>query len=147
MGLFDKVLGKESGAISLNKSEGFAAIAVAAIASDGTITSEEVDRTAIDLATLKAFRRHRMRDLVDTLNKVAGLIKRRGAGPVLQAAKEALSKEEMGGAFFVAADLMLADGVVEEQEKKFLEDLQNTLQMDHDTALKIVEVVVIKNKA
>ena len=146
MGLFDKALGKES-ALTLNKPEAFAAIGVATVAADGEISQEEIQRTVIDLATLKSFRKHDMRDMANTLNKVAGHIKKRGTGPVLQAAKAVLTKEELQAAFFVAADLVLADGIVEPQEKKFLEDLQNTLQIDEATALKVVEAVVIKNQA
>ncbi len=146
MGLFDKVLGKDSSTISLNKAEGFAAVAVSAVASDGEISEEEIQRVAIDLATLRAFRRHDMRELGNTLNKVAGLVKRRGAGPVLQAAKGSLNADEVKAAFFVAVDLVFADGTVEEGERKFVDELQSTLQIDEVTALKIVEVVNIKNK-
>ncbi len=54
------------------------------------------------------------------------MIKKRGTGPVLQAAKTALTREELESAFFVAVDLVLADGIVEEDEKRFLEELQKT---------------------
>ncbi len=146
MGLFDKVLGKD-GDIKLDKKEAFGAVAVAAVASDGDVSPEEVQRIAIDLMTLKAFRKSDLRDLSNVLNKVAGLAKKRGIGPVLQAAKVSLSPEELAAAFFVAVDLVLADGVVEENEKKFLEELQHTIGMDDNTATKIAEVVLIKNKA
>jgi hypothetical protein len=99
MGLFDKVFGKGTGAVSLNKQEAFGAVAVAAIASDGVVTPEEVQRTAIDLLTMQLFRRSDLRDVADILNKVAGHIKRRGTGTVLQAAKAALSKEQLESAF------------------------------------------------
>lgn len=147
MGLFDKAFGKETGTVTLTKPEAYAAIAVAAVASDGDINQEEANRTVMDLATLRAFRRYDLRDLANTLQKVAGLIKKRGPSPVLQAAKAALTNEEVQAAFFVAADLICADGVVEEGEKKFLEDLTGTLQVDEGVALKIVEVVQVKNKA
>lgn len=146
MGLFDKVLGKD-GEIKLDKKEGFAAVAVAAVASDGDVSPEEVQRIAIDLMTLKTFRKADLRDLANILNKVAGLAKKRGIGPVLQAAKASLNPDELAAGFFVAVDLVLADGVVEENEKKFLEELQRTIGMDDATATKIAEVVVIKNKA
>jgi tellurite resistance protein len=146
MGLFDKVLGKD-GEIKLDKKEAFGAVAVAAVASDGDVSPEEVQRIAIDLMTLKAFRKSDLRDLSNVLNKVAGLAKKRGIGTMLQAAKVSLSPEELAAAFFVAVDLVLADGVVEENEKKFLEELQHTIGMDDNTATKIAEVVLIKNKA
>jgi len=146
MGLFDKVLGKE-GELKLDKKEAFSAIALAAVASDGDVSDEEIQRTAIDLMTLKAFRRSDMRDLANTLNKVAGIAKKRGVGTAVQAAKASLGPDELAAAFFVAVDLVLADGVVEENEKKFLEELQHTIGMDDATATKIAEVVLIKNKA
>jgi len=145
MGLLDKVLGKESATVSLTKQEAFAAVGVAAVAADGDISSEEVQRVVTDLATLGAFRKYDLRSLVNTLDKVAGLIKRRGAGPIFSAVKAALTKEELKAAFFLAADLVLADGIIEPEEKKLLEDLKTALQLDDETALKIVEVAVIKN--
>ena len=147
MGLFDKVLGKENSNVTLNKAEAFAALGVATVASDGEISPEEVHRIVLDMVTLRAFRGFDLRDLGNTLNKVAGLIKRRGTAPIIQAAKTTLNKDELLAAFFIAVDLVLADGVVEDSEKKFLEDLQATLQIDDATALKITEVVVIKNRA
>lgn len=147
MGLLDKVFGKESGAIKLSEPEAFAAVAVAAIASDGNISPEEIQRTVTDLSTIQLFRSYDLRDLANTLNKVAGLLRRRGPAPVIEAVKAALGQEHLETAFFVAADLVLADGVVEAEEKKFLEELQRTLQIDEATALKIVDVVLIKNRA
>ena len=147
MGLFDKMLGKEGGAVTLNKQEAFAAVAVAMIGADGDISQEELQRTVINLASVRLFRRYDMREPAETLNRVAGTIKKRGVPPVLDAVKVALPKEQAEAAFFVAADLVMADGVVELEEKKLLEDMQRVLQIDEATATKIVEVALIKNKA
>ena len=49
-------------------------------------------------------------------------------------------------AFANACDLILADGVVEDAERTFLEHLQRVLELDSDTALSIVEVMITKNK-
>jgi tellurite resistance protein len=147
LGIFDKVLGKESGEIKLNKPEAFAAVAVATIASDGNISPEELQRTVINLSTIQFFRKYDLKDLSNTLNKVAGILNRRGSGPLMEAVKATLSHEHLETAFFVAADLILADGIVEAEEKKFLEELQHTLQIDEAIALKIVDVALIKNRA
>jgi tellurite resistance protein len=148
VGLFDKVLGKDKGdgAITLNKAEAYAAVAVAAIASDGTITDDEVNRTAMNLAAVPAFRNHDLRDMGQTLNKVATTIKRRGVAAVMPAAKVALSKEQAEQAFYLAADLVLSDGVVDKEERMFLEELRGVLGVEEQTSVKIVEVVVIKNR-
>jgi tellurite resistance protein len=65
---------------------------------------------------------------------------------VLEAAAKALSPELRQTAFVLAADLVLADGVVEEKEKQFLEEFQKTLQIDPELAVKTVEVMVVKNR-
>jgi tellurite resistance protein len=145
MGIFEKVLGKETGTVSLTKPEAFAAVGVATVGVDGDISLEEVQRVVADITTLGAFRGYDIDDLVGTLDKVSGLIQKRGTGPIFSAVKAALTKEELKAAFFLAADLALADGVVEPEEKGLLEDLQTILQLDDETALKIVEVAVIKN--
>ena len=41
---------------------------------------------------------------------------------------------------------MPAVGVVEDEEKEFLDHLQKVLEIDGDSALNIVEVMIIKNK-
>lgn len=48
--------------------------------------------------------------------------------------------------FANACDLVLADGEVEEQERQLLHHLQQLLEIDAETALHIVEVLIIKNK-
>ena len=149
VGLFDKVLGKDKGdgPVTLNKNEAFAAVAVAAIAADGTITQDEINRTAMNLAAVPLFRTYDLREMGGVLNKVAVTIKRRGAAAVMPAAKAALSKEQAEQAFFLAADLVLSDGTVEKEERTFLEDLRAALGVEEATSLKIVEVVVIKNRS
>ncbi len=148
MGLFDKVLGKDKGdgPVTLTKNEAFAAVAVAAIAADGSISEDEINRTAMNLAAIPMFRTYDLREMGGVLNKVAGLIKRRGAAVVMPAAKVALSKDQAEQAFFIAADLVLADGTVEKEERQFLEELRGALDVEESTSLKIVEVVVIKNR-
>jgi len=67
----------------------------------------------------------------------AGLVSR--CGPFLS---EGLAET----AFANACDMVLADGVVEDEEKEFLDHLQKVLNIDGDTALTIVEVMITKNK-
>jgi tellurite resistance protein len=146
--IFDRVLRRdhEDGPITLSTPEAFAAVAVAAIAADGQVSDEEANRTALNLATVAAFRGFELREMGDVLNRVALLIQRRGPAAVLSAARQALSAAQAEGAFFLAADLTLADGTFDGDEREFLEKLKNTLGVNDSTALKIVEVVVIKNR-
>lgn len=46
----------------------------------------------------------------------------------------------------MATDLVLADGEVDPKEKQFLEEFQKMLGIDDALALKIAEIMVIKNR-
>ncbi len=147
MGLFDKVLGKkDQGPFALNEREAFAAVSVAAVAADGVIEQEEVQHIIFNLAEKKLFSGYDTNDLIGILNRMAEAIRKRGVAVVLEAACKALSAEMRQTAFVLAADLVLADGVVEDKEKEFLEGFQKTLQIDDTTALKVVEVMLMKNR-
>lgn len=148
MTIFDRVLkrDRDDGPIVLSTPEAFAAVAVGAIASDGNVSDDEANRTALNLASVAVFRDFELKEMGDILNRVAVLIQRRGASAVLKAARETLTSAQAEGAFFLAADLTLSDGTFGKDEREFLEQLKNTLAVQDSTALKIVEVVVIKNR-
>ena len=48
--------------------------------------------------------------------------------------------------FANSVDIVLADGVVEEDEKNFIDDLQTKLEIDAKRAKTIVQVMVYKNQ-
>jgi tellurite resistance protein len=146
--LFDRVLkrDRENGPIILSTPEAYAAVAVASIAADGNVTDEEANRTALTLATLAVFRNYELQEMGDVLNRVAVLIQQRGPTAVLKAAKGTLTAAQAESVFFLAADLTLSDGAFGKAEQEFLEQLKNTLDVKDSIALKIVEVVVIKNR-
>ena len=147
MGLFDKAFGKkDEGALKLNEREALSAVCVLAVAADGVIEDAEVRRIITGLAEKKLFRGQRMEDLVRLLQDGAKNVQKRGAAAVIEAAKQALSPELRETSFVMAADLVLADGEVDDKEKKFLEDFQKALGISDELALKIIEVVVMKNR-
>lgn len=149
MTIFDRVFNRDrsDGPIVLSTHEAFAAIAITSIAADGNVTDEEANRTALSLATLAAFRNQHLSEMGNVLDRVADLVQQRGATDVLKAVKETLSQSQAESAYFLAADLTLADGTFGNSERQFLQNLKDTLGIPDTTALKIVEVVVIKNRA
>ena len=58
----------------------------------------------------------------------------------------ALPEELRETVFANACDIILADGVVEGEEKALLEKLQKKLELSGDEAMDIVKVMVIKNR-
>ncbi|MCD1294241.1 Tellurite resistance protein TerB [Methanocella sp. CWC-04] len=145
MGLFDKVFGGNQPA-KLTAPEAFTGVVLAAVASDGSISQEEGVGVISALSRMKMYRGYNEPQMKNLLEKAANTLKKQGPGAIMIAAKETLNQELRESAFAVAADLILADGVVEDEEKKFLDELQKVLGVPDDLALKIAEVMVIKNR-
>jgi len=146
MGLFDNLFGSEKSTKELNKSEAFAGILLGACASDGHIADEEAEGLVTIMGRMKMYENWTNDKFHATINKLLGQIKRQGVEKVIQRCAESLPDQLHSTAFANACDLVLADGVVEEEEKEFLETLQRSLQMSGDEALTIIEVMIIKNK-
>jgi hypothetical protein len=65
---------------------------------------------------------------------------------LVTSSKEVLPTELRETAFAVAADLTLADGVLAKGEKDILSKIQESLIISEDTAVNIIEVMLIKNR-
>jgi len=80
------------------------------------------------------------------LNKLINIIKRKGLDELLALAKGSLPEDMRATAFAVATDLALADGDIAEEEKKLLTKVQQSLGIPEDEGVKIIEVMMIKNR-
>jgi hypothetical protein len=147
MGLFDQVLSDRSTALSdFSPAEAFAAIALVAIAADGHFSEEEIDLLNISLKRMQLFKSYPTDVLRRMYDKMFGILRRDGANVLLDTAKPALPYELREPAFAIATDLILSDATVTPEEEAFLSHLCQTLEISSQTALKIVEVMVIKNR-
>jgi tellurite resistance protein len=145
MGLFDKVFGGNQPP-KMTTQEAFVGVIMSAVAADGTISQEEALSIITVLNRMKLYQGMNQKDLKGMLDRTVTTLKNQGPGTIIAAAKETLPADMRDTAFAVAADLVLADGVVAETEKKFLEDMQKAMGVADDVALKITEVLVIKNR-
>ncbi len=145
MGLFDKVFGGNQPQ-KMTPQEAFTGVIMSAVASDGTITQDEAVSVIAILSRMKLYQGMNDGQIRKMLDKTVDTLKKQGPSPLIAGAKETLPAELRDTAFATAADLVLADGVVEDAEKKFLEDLQKAMGVSDDVALKITEVMVIKNR-
>lgn len=146
MGLFDKFFGGQASAENLTAAESFAAVALAAVASDGYLSEEEAQSIPFTLSRMKLFEQYSddmMRRLFD---KLLGKLQRDGVGSLFATANESLPQDLRETAFAVAADLVLADGVVTEEERSFLDELFRALGISEEIATKVIDVMVIKNR-
>ncbi|MBD1911482.1 MULTISPECIES: tellurite resistance TerB family protein [unclassified Leptolyngbya] len=148
MGLFDQVLDAQQSSVQavLSPAEAFAAITLAAIASDGHLSEQELNGLITALNRMRLYRSYTGDTMRQMFDKLFGILKHDGVGVLFNAAQDLLPKELQEAAFAVAVDLLMADGQVSPEEKAFLEQLYNTLNIPEEKANKIIEVMAIKNR-
>jgi tellurite resistance protein len=121
-------------------------VLLAASACDGHIADEEVQSLVTTLGRMKMYQHvppHKFNAMMD---RILGVLKRGGPGKLLEAAIPAVPPELRETVFANACDIVLADGVVESDEKEFIDDLLIKLEMDRKRATSIVQVMVYKNQ-
>lgn len=132
---------------ALSPAEAFAAIALAATASDGFLSDEETLGISVTLSRMKLFRSYSNDVMTRMLDKLLSILRRRGIDALFNIAKECLPQDLRESAFAVATDLVLVEGIVTQEEQEFLNDLYQALGISRDVAIQIVQVMLIKNRA
>ncbi len=145
MGLFDKFSSKD-GNVKLSKEEAFSAVSLVSVAADGVITEEEARGLFVQLYRMKMFSGYNDNQMSSMFNKLINIIKKKGMDSLVVMAKESLPEDMKATAFAVATDLALADGEIAEEEKKLLTKIQQSLGIPEGEAVKIIEVMLIKNR-
>lgn len=132
---------------ALSPHEALAAILVASVSVDGSVGVGESAQVQGLLATSRLFQAGGQRLSERAIERAVALLDERGVDDALKAAAEALPQELRATAFAVAVDLVLCDGRVEAREKAYIDSLQALLGIDDALAVRIVEVLLIKNRA
>ncbi|WP_017318435.1 tellurite resistance TerB family protein [Mastigocladopsis repens] len=147
MGLFDKNFGLQSQVQeALSPAEAFAAMTLAATASDGYLSEGQARGISSALSRMKLFRSYSNDVMNRMFDKLLIILRRQGIDALFNLAKESLPYELREAAFAVATDLVLADGILTQEEQDFLTDLYQALGISGDIAIKIVQVMLIKNR-
>ncbi|MBD2445717.1 tellurite resistance TerB family protein [Nostoc sp. FACHB-152] len=147
MNLLDTILGIDNQSPGvLTSAEAFAAITLVAITPDGLLSEQQTRSIFSVLSRIKLFNSYSEDNMNNLLEKILGILRRDGFNALFNVAKESLSSELREAAFAVAADLVLAEAIVTEEEKNFLNDLSHALDIPHDTGIKILQVLMIKNQ-
>ncbi|MES1022934.1 tellurite resistance TerB family protein [Gloeocapsa sp. BRSZ] len=147
MGLFDKVSGiRRQTQVTLGPAEAFLAIALAAIASDGYIADAEAQSIYVAISRMKLFNSYPLDVIKKMINNLVGIMERQGVNTLLNAAVAVLPHDLEETAFAIATDLILTDGELTEEEEDLLNHLYQVLDISEDTATKIIDVMLIKNR-
>lgn len=146
MGLFDSFFGGMESSRKLTPQESFAGILLAASACDGHISDEEASNLTASVSRMKLFQRVNEKEFAQVMNKLLGILKKKGPDTLIEGCTESLPKDLSNAAFANACNIVLADGVVDQEEKDFIEKLRTKLSVEPNTAKAIAQVMVIKNK-
>lgn len=146
MGIFESLFSGLEARTKLSPQESFAGILLAASACDGHISEEEFNQLLIALFRMKLFQRVNQKQFSQVMNKLMGVLKKHGPDSLVDGCCETLPDDLRKAAFANACNIVLADGVIEQDEKDFIDSLKSKLQLDPGTAKAIAQVMVIKNK-
>jgi uncharacterized tellurite resistance protein B-like protein len=148
MGVFEKVLQDRRPppeSVALTPRQAFAAIIIAASNADGRVGPEEARRVNDIFNSTKLFRQPGAMAVEGVLDQVVELFQRHGTEAIVAQAAKALPPELRAPTFAVAVDLVLADGEATREERTIIDGLQDLLQIVDEDAIKIVDVIIVKN--
>ena len=148
MGLFDafRQSSVQRSQVTLGPAEGFAALMLLVVASDGYLADAEICLLNATFGRMKLFRSYSddvMRRMIDNL---CNTLRREGSNVLFDAAIATLPHDLHETAFAIATDLVLADGEVTEEEEDLLGSLCRALDLSDNLASQVIQVMLIKNK-
>lgn len=146
MGLLDSLFGGMERSSKLTNPEAFAGILLGASACDGHIADDEVQGLVTTLVRMKLYQRFNDKQYGDMLKRLHAIIKKKGVDALIDLCVAGIDSELRETAFANACDIVLADGVVEADEKEFVETLGKKLDIEKKLAVLIVKIMVVKNK-
>ena len=145
MGLFDDALG-ESQPSKVTKEIAFVGILMLADYSDGNVSVEEVRAFGNTVCRMKLYRDMSEQQINRVIDQATGILKRLGLEGALQKFAEALPENLHKPVFANACNQVLADGVVEQEEKEFINNLRRALNLSAEEAQMIAQVMIWKNQ-
>lgn len=120
---------------------------VLAMIADGSIDNSEVHQLANLCGYSPIFASMAPDDTITLLNQILSDFNETGPMPVLMAASKALPMPLRETAFIFAARIALADGVLDEEEKKTLAVTARVLGLSKDSFDKILDVVLMMQRS
>lgn len=145
MGIFSNILGG-SDSVSFNQEESVLALLIGMVASDGHISDDEVSEISRYANKTRILGPMTQRQFSDGIEKIFKVLKREGLNKLVEQSIPQIPPGLKLSVFAVCADLLFADGSVEKEEEDLLEMLKTGLHISTEGAMKIVEVISVKNQ-
>lgn len=145
----DEVFGddtSDANEIVLELEEAFLVILLLANDADGEVAPEERQALALTLERMNLFKYLTPEEIEEMFEITSNIFEQYSLDTIFDAAKNALPMELRETAFAAATDLVFADGIVTEEEGKFLGQLWGDLEISDEIAQKIIEVMEIMHR-
>lgn len=120
-------------------------IVVGVFNADGRVATEEAVRVNEIFSSTKLFRQPFAESAKTVLDRVVELFGAHGTEAVVALGATALPPDLRAPAFAIVVDLVLADGEASVEARKFIDGLQDLLPIPDEDAMKIVDVIIVKN--
>ncbi len=144
MGLFQSLFNDTSSSGEFkpqNIQEAYISVLYTVVKADGDMGDEEMDSLSRILIQKRIFGDTNVSDL---MLKADNNLEKFGAKTMIEAGLKMVNERQRPQLFCFCADLVLADGVVTDEEEKILEYLASTAAIPEETARKIIEVSKIR---
>jgi len=132
---------------ALGVDEAFIGLFIAAMHANGHMSAAEGARAHHLIWSMKRFRRKSGEDVGRTIEHMRQFVSEHGAGTVLASVARVIPGRLRLSAFALTADLLLADGTIEPTERRFLNSLAADLRLDVGDARRVVDAMLVKNRA
>lgn len=127
-------------------SEAFAAVALAAIASDGELSAVEARALRQQLEYRQPFRRLSDQEMGSLLDRVLNQLRGSNCEALIEQATPLLSIAQRETALAVAAHLIHADHIETQAELTFLDQLQEAFGLEPARSTSILEVISLLHR-
>ena len=130
----------------MNSAEAFAAIALAAVACDGSLGRDEAHALRTQLEYRSWYSSSTEADMGDLFDRLLHNLRDQGVGGLIEQALPVLSSSQQQSALAVAAHLTHADRNVTEEESTFLLDLSQRMALPEGEAASILVAIEALNR-
>ncbi|HJN35968.1 MAG: tellurite resistance TerB family protein [Prochlorococcus sp.] len=130
----------------MTNAEAFAAVALAAVACDGTLGRDEAHALRRQLEYRTPYSNRSEQEMADLFDQLLKMLRQDGVDGLLDKALPALTPPQQETALAVATQLVYADREVTTEESLFLEKLAAKLDLAEGQASMVVQAVAALNR-
>jgi tellurite resistance protein len=130
----------------LDLDEALIALFIGAMNANDHVAREELARAHHLIWSTKRFRRKSGEAVGRLIDRMRRLLEEQDPAAVMEAAARAIPARLRPSAFAIVADLVLADGKIDAQERKFLHRLAVDFNIRTGVASHIIEAMLVKNR-